>query len=309
MKYDVLYAPFKFELTDLIQSKPVHKGQDGMVVAYKDATEAHDVRDKLKNTHGAQLSAYGCGPELNQHIYAPTCTGILVLHVPKNMFPENKQVISVESQWINCCDFRIEGDIAHGPVINMQITNGDAPDYEQLRAFVQYRLDDLSKITARIAQDTEQQRMQADLNYEYARDSLHDMYCTTGFVNKRVPFRDEMTVEAKAMSYGLEQLQQYMRSMDVHLPISAIITHAHSMEKEFKDAFTEYYAQSSNGRIAAAQTIAHVMQMHADKTTSPDERIAFLSFKADAERNAAVYQNLPEDSAPAEPEVPTQDER
>lgn len=309
MKYDILYAPFKFELTDLINGKPVHKGQDGMVVACKDAMEAHDLWDKLKNTHGAQLSAYGCGPELNQHVYAPTCTGLMVLHVPKNMFPENKQVIAVESPWIYRCDFRIEGDLAHGPIISMQITNGDAPDYEQLRAFAQYRLDDLSKITTRIAQDTDQQRMHADLDYEYVRDSLRDMYCTTGFVNKRIPFRDEMTAEEKAMSYGLEQLQQYMRSMDIHLPISAILTHAHSMEKEFKDAFAEHYAQASNGRAAGAQTIAHVMQMHADKAASSDERIAFLSLKADAERNAALYQNTHEECAPEEPEVPTQDER
>lgn len=322
-KVDNAYAPFSFSLTDLAQGYHVHEGQEGMVLVFQDQIAAYDQWDKLKQISGPRLSVFGCGPNADQHINLPTCTGMMHLQIPAGVLPPevDKRVcvmsdklpvgpgdVKIQPEWIRQVDFRIEGDIAHGPLVSMQLTEGVGVDYRDLQRFAQQRLSDLSRITTKIAIDSQEVRMRADLQDEFVRDSLNAMYCSSGFVYHRQRYTDQMTPEQRAMAGGLETLQQYMKAMDANLGIDAILRHAHTMEQEFRDLFPAQYAAADDAKVAISLTIAQIMQAHADKATTADERVTFLSFKANAEHYAEMFKAEGDIETPGDeqPETPVQ---
>lgn len=303
-KTETIYSPFKFSLVDLANGVSVHEGAR---LVFRDQFAAYEQWDKLKQVPGAQLSAFGCGPMQDQHVYLPTCTGIMHIQAPAGFLKQNgepidKRVcivgdklkagpddIKIQSEWIRQVDFRIEGDIAHGPLVSMQLTEGIGLDYHDLQRFAKQRVNDLSKIVSAIASNSDEHRMRADLNDEHVRDSLRDMYCTSGFSYKRQLWDDQMTDEQRSMSIGLEYFQPYFRSLDVNLGIDGVIRHAHSLEQEFRDLFPAYNQNVSDPRIAAAETVAKIMDTHAAQSIDNTERLVFLSLKNNAERDVEDF--------------------
>lgn len=318
-KFETVYAPFQFSLVDLAHGKPVHEGQDGMLLVFRDKIAAYEQLDKLKQIEGPVISAFGCGPEGDQHVRLPACTGMLHLDVPANMIINDKQVcimsdklpvgpndIKIFPSAIRQADFRVEGDIAHGPLTSMQLTNGDVPDYDDISRFARIRLEDLARITDKIAGDTAEHRTAADLEGEFVRDALQTVYNSAGFAHHRIRINDSMSPAQQAMLSGLEYFQPYIRAIDANMGIDAILRHAHTMEQEFKDAFPGHYQSEGDVRAAAAMTVAGIMHTHAEASTDFNERMVFMSLKVNAEHDAEMYRDVkPEaDLAEDEPELP-----
>lgn len=302
-KTETVYAPFSFTLVDMMYKKPVHEGHDGRLMVFKNPAEAYEKWDELKQNQGAQLSAFGCGSDGMQHVYLPTCTGIIRMEVPKGLLPDDRCTciisdktpvgsndIKINSDWISQVDIRIEGDVAHSSVIYTQLTGGGAPDYDKLPMLAQYRFEDLERICGKLAREKSESREQTNLYEERARDSLREMYCGNGFAHKRFFIRNNMTEEQQRLTSGLEYLQPYMHAMDKVLGIDSILRHAHSMEQEFRDMYPQHDNHTSDARIAAAATVAKMMQEHAERSVTKFERTAFLSFKANAEQDIELFQ-------------------
>lgn len=302
-KIETVYAPFSFSLTDMARQNPVHKGPEGRLLVFKDQLAAYEQWDKLKQIPGPQLSAFGCGSDGSQHVHMPTCTGMIKIEVPRGLIRDDKCIcimndklsdgpddVKINDAWMKQIDIRIEGDVAHGPVLYTQVSIDGYPDYNQLVRLAQLRFDDLTRICSKLTRDHPESRARADLYDEHARDSLREMYCGNGFAYRRFFLRENMTEAQQRLTSGLEYLQPYMRAMDVVLGIDSVIRHAHSIEQEFRDMYPQYDNHTSDGRIAAASTVAAMMQEHAERSVAKSERTVFLSLKANAEQDIEMFQ-------------------
>lgn len=301
-KTETVYAPFLFALTDLIHWKPVHEGQTGCLLVFKDQYAAYEEWDKLKQTPGIQMSAFGCGSDETQHVYMPIGTGMLQMKVPQGLIPDDQHLcvmsaklpldatdIQIKREWIKQIDIRIEGDVAHSPIMYTQISEDGPPEYSQLQALAQYRFNDLMRICEKLATDTQETLKQADIYDDHARDALCAMYCGNGLAHRRFFLRQNMTEAQKRLESGLEYLQPYLHAMDKVLGINSILRHAYSMEQEFRDMYPQYDSKDSDARITAATTVAAMMHEHAERSLTHSERTAFLSLKTNAEQDVELF--------------------
>lgn len=280
----VAYAPFNFHLTAMMQNTPVYENTAGKLRVFKNEYDAYEQWDILKNTPGQPISTFGCGPDESQHVQLPTCSGILKLNIPEELLNQETQEMAIQERWIQQVDIRIEGDIIHHPILYTEITNGLPLDYGHLPKIAQSHFDDLVRICSKLVVDSEHTRQQADLYDEHARNSLRDMYSGSGFAHRRLYVRDSMTDEQKQLTVCLEYAQPYMKAMDKLLGIDSIIRHAHAIEQDVTDICKQYSDIDTN--LAAAYTMAQVMQAHAEQSVNDAERTVFLSLKRNAELDA-----------------------
>lgn len=293
MKTSKFYIPFKFDLPDLFNGDQFYKKLSPNTVAFSDEWKAHQAWDDMKNGQGEQLSTFGCGQDLDQYVTLPGCTGMLHIDAPAGTIKDNQYPENINPEWITQLDIRIEGDVSHGPLIYSQLTMGSAPDYEDVQMNAFLRFQDLARICNQIAIESPATLMKINLYDEHARESLSAMYNSAGFTYKRQPFSLNMSPEQQALSFGLEYLQQYMKTMKTYLTLDEIIRHAHSLEQEFRDEFSKQYDPQKNFKMIAAAVVEKIMEDHCARGESDNERAVFTLLKHNAMLDA-------QECAPAE---------
>lgn len=297
-KTETFYAPFRFKLTDLVAGKEIHNGIDGMVVAMRDQIQAYDTRDKLKKATDDKLSAFGCGPDHSQHVYLPTCTGMVTMEVPVGAIENDKQVVNLSQnpEWIQNVSIDISGDVSHGPLLWSQITFGMAPDYSDLKKQACIRFEDLSRITAKIASLPDAIRERVDMHDEYARDSLNTLYNSSGFMHRRIYQPSNPTPEQSARSWGQEYLQTYMKACEGNLSLDFMLRNAHDWEDAFKEKFDAAYGPGTDYRAISASVVYEMLNNMAQATTDMETRVILTMLMQQADRDATVYSDNPLDA-------------
>lgn len=293
MKKETFYAPFACSFTDLLHGAPVHEGRDGMVIAIRDAYQAHEAYEKLQNVPGAQLSAYGCGPRLNQHVYLPSCAGIATLTLPQGLVEGDKQAIALQEhpEYISEVKIKVSGDIAHGPIDWAQLTMGVGVDYSGLQKQVSVRFDDLARIVDKIAAIPDAARQQVDLYDEYARDSLREMYNSNGCIHSRVRLASNPTPEQTAMHFALEYFQTYMKACEINLPLGFMLHNAHDLPGTFKEQFESAYSHNADYRSIAAAVTCEMLKNMAQGTQDIDTKAILICLANEADRDFNAYSN------------------
>ncbi len=308
MKTETFHAAFDCEFTDLLHGAPVHEGKDGMVIAIRDTYQAYALYEKLQQVPGAQLSAYGCGPQLDQHVYLPSCAGIVTLEIPKGIIEGDKQAVDLHEhpEYITEVTIKVSGDVAHGPIDWTQLTLGAGIDYTGLQRQVAVRFDDLARISSKLEATTDAVRQDVDLNDEFARDSLRALYNSNGLLHHRFRLASNPSPEQTAMHFGMEYLQTYMKACESSLKLDFNMRNAHDWQDSFVEMFSAAYAPGLDYRAISADVVYTMMDNMAKSTTDVETRAVLMLLMQQAERDSAVYSGNPleepQDIVPEEPE-------
>ena len=294
MRTEKFYAAFSVDFMDLVHNKPVHEGKDGMIIAMRDILPAQELFDKLKQIDGRQLSAYGCGPEGDQHVYLPSCAGIAHLKVPVGVIKEDAQAIDISKhpEWVTQVTINVSGDVSHGPFNWTQLTMDLTPDYSDVSKLMAARFEDLSRIAAKLAVVPDDVRKAADLYDDFARDSLRALYNGNGFMTKRVHVSNP-TEEKIALGWGLEYLQTYMKALEQNMSLDFMLRTAHDMEASFKEQFQEQYTPEVDYRITAAATMHKMLESMSGSCTNLDDSAVLALITNQAERDTTTYSETP----------------
>ena len=308
MKTETFYAAFACEFTDLMHGAPVHEGKDGMVIAIRDNYQAYELYEKLQQVPGAQLSVYGCGPDLDQHVYLPSCAGIAKLEIPESVIEGDKQAVDLRAhpEYITSVTIRVSGDVSHSIMDWSQLTLGAGVDYEVLQRQVMTRFDDLCRIASKFAETPDDIRRDVDLDDEFARDSLRALYNSNGILHHRFRLVPNPSPEQTAMHFGMEYLQTYMKACEQNLKLDFNMRSAHDWQDSFNDMFAAAYSPDADYRVLVADVVHTMMSNMAQSTTDIETRAVLSLLMQQAERDSTTYSEQPvgetPDIVPEEPE-------
>lgn len=281
------YAPFIFELYNFLIGKTPYENEDEKTLIFLDKTEAFEIWNKYKTLPGRKMSNLGCGPNFNQFVRAPICTGIITLNIDEAIC--NKQMIKINPKWIQQIHFHVGKDVAHEELTSLQIINGKAPNYSFLRPEMQRRFDSLCHLCEKIALSSQDARRNTDFTEEYARKSLKAVYNHSGLMHQNFEVYKTMSLERKRFYQGMKYLQCYIKAVETHLDIDSIVRHVHFIEDSFKSSFQ---SRCPDCLLFAAEIISDIMQKCSERAVNNNEQMTFIALKADADKDILIHKEM-----------------